>query len=497
MQFKGTILNIIEAKTTIGRLGTTHCLKGDDSISRRHCTFLLSNNELKVVDEGSKYGTTVNNEHNKVTKTPLVLKSGDKIHFGCFENIWEIHHKPDVVESSRKKAKPLEEMPSNVSSLFSSNTSNKSSSTKSKKKFEVVIDSSDEDQPKPSKQSRLRKNVIKDSEEVVPSSSKVNKQPTQRESESIRSQMFFDSDEEKFATSTQNPKSSEEFASAKSLGKHLTIDSDDEICVNVPKKTANTRKRPPCEPIETESAKKAPRLGRNLRSQPAVPKAAEIEENQDTPLPKSSVSKKPEPEKSSKKAETEKSSNKREVENSFTNSIFKKPEPSSTNSRKRESTEDLFSFETNRKRAIKRSKTTDESTIDSTDSSTASSTSMSLPKQRISFKTSNICNPEVYASVEYDIDDSSGWLSSKVANIKVKDEQDADEDETDNTSARVTVSFVANIVRKPINLNASLDSSKIFKKQKYQEPTESISFRKLNVQDVKQLYAKEDDINWD
>lgn len=98
----GAILYIKKIKTSIGRLGCDFELTGDESISRKHAFFTLTDDGLTLEDgvkngvkkENSKYGTFLNDNGTKSGKLelqPVVLKDGDTIRFGMFANEWVVH----------------------------------------------------------------------------------------------------------------------------------------------------------------------------------------------------------------------------------------------------------------------------------------------------------------------------------------------------------------------------------------------------------------------
>lgn len=88
-------------KTSVGRKGTDIEILSDDSISRIHAHFLLSDdNELKLQDSKSKYGIfTINAGVETRIITEAQLKDGDVIRFGRFRNDWivhQLHHKTAI-----------------------------------------------------------------------------------------------------------------------------------------------------------------------------------------------------------------------------------------------------------------------------------------------------------------------------------------------------------------------------------------------------------------
>jgi nibrin len=82
-------------KTTIGRKGSEIELENDQSLSRVHAYFILDGDVLKVQDAKSKYGTFLNRKRNDKDKLDpelqIVLKDGDSVLFGKFNNEWTVH----------------------------------------------------------------------------------------------------------------------------------------------------------------------------------------------------------------------------------------------------------------------------------------------------------------------------------------------------------------------------------------------------------------------
>lgn len=82
---------IKKSKTSLGRLKCDCLITGDDSLSRHHVTFLLTDEGLKLKDEKSKYGTFLNDDGTKshrLNDQPVALKDGDIILFGMFTSEW-------------------------------------------------------------------------------------------------------------------------------------------------------------------------------------------------------------------------------------------------------------------------------------------------------------------------------------------------------------------------------------------------------------------------
>uniref|UniRef100_A0A182KBX7 FHA domain-containing protein n=1 Tax=Anopheles christyi TaxID=43041 RepID=A0A182KBX7_9DIPT len=79
---------------TVGRIGTDLIITGDDSISRNHAMLQPQKDVLKLTDTGSRYGSYVNDNINKIVaiskEHPTDLKAGDKIRFGRCGSIWTV-----------------------------------------------------------------------------------------------------------------------------------------------------------------------------------------------------------------------------------------------------------------------------------------------------------------------------------------------------------------------------------------------------------------------
>ena len=69
-------------------------LQGDDSISRIHAQLNVINGELYITDQGSRYGTYLNDKlqlDEKIeAKVAVKLNLNDRIRFGRFENEWSV-----------------------------------------------------------------------------------------------------------------------------------------------------------------------------------------------------------------------------------------------------------------------------------------------------------------------------------------------------------------------------------------------------------------------
>ncbi|XP_049586792.1 nibrin [Syngnathus scovelli] len=82
----------------VGRKNCDIVLPSDQSISRAHAHFIVTDQTLTMRDT-SKYGTFVNGQP-LVPNTPVELKSGDSIKFGVFQSKFSVDHQMPVVCSS-------------------------------------------------------------------------------------------------------------------------------------------------------------------------------------------------------------------------------------------------------------------------------------------------------------------------------------------------------------------------------------------------------------
>ncbi|XP_070491990.1 uncharacterized protein [Chironomus tepperi] len=494
----GEILNINQDKTSIGRLGTTYVLKNDESISRKHCTFLLKQNELKIIDDGAKYGTTIQNaEVIRVSKEPMTLKDGDKVQFGCYDNIWEIHCKLETRGGIKRKTDDVEAIENSISvSNISKKPKQNPINAKIVDKFDIIIDSDDDIPYKSTRSSRQQKNVINNSKDVLPSSSKVaeskNKKVSQADEKpsqvnkkvdlvnkspqdktetkevpnpvSVRSQTFYDdSDEDIFsATHEENVKNSKGVTN----NRKIIIDSDDDLMAfNVPLKAVNTRKRPTNEVEDGGSSKKIPKTVKNSKNQ--------VTNEIKKVVPQTS---------------TQKTSN-----DEVDKSISRAPASTSQFSRKRDLDDDVFNFDIPNKHQLKKPRHAKKIENNSEEIASTSSASNSTLKA-FSFKTSKISDKEAFASFVYDIDEDSGsWLSTRVSKIKVKDETHDEMDNTGNNSNDSYYSVNVNIVRKNITLDTTCESKKCFQKQKFLETNKVVTLKKLNVEEMNYCYNKKEE----
>jgi pSer/pThr/pTyr-binding forkhead associated (FHA) protein len=498
----GEILNINQEKTTIGRLGTTHVIKNDESISRKHCTFLLKQNELRIIDDGAKYGTTIQNDQiKKVSKEPMTLKDGDKVQFGCYENIWEIHCKHEARAGIKRKSDDVEAI-ENSSSVSNISKKPKENPINAKiiDKFDVIIDSDDDKSSKSSRGARNRKNLINYSEDIIPSTSKnkatenktkkvakidekpsqINKkvdqakesqqdkaesveEPQQPAKEAVRSQIVYDdSDEDIFSPShEENSKKSKSGTN----NRKMIIESDDDLMAfNVPMKAINARKRPTNDIEDGGSSKKIAKTVKNAKNTNEIKKVV--------------------PQRSTKKASSD------EVDKS----ISCAPVNPSQNSRKRDLEDEVFNFDDfPNKHQIKKPRNAKKNEISSEELAPVASISTSSVKS-FSFKTSKISDKEVFASFDYNIDeDSSSWLSTRVSKIKVKDETHDKMDHSVNNSIDSHYSINLNIIRKDISLDTTCESKKSFRKQKFLESNKVVTLKKLNVNEMNYCFSKQEE----
>jgi len=431
-------------------LGTTYVLKNDESISRKHCTFLLNQNELRIIDDGAKYGTTIQNtEINKISKEPMTLKDGDKVQFGCYGNIWEVHCKQESRGGIKRKSDNVETIENSLSiSNISKKPKENPINAKIVDKFDIIIDS-DDDMPKSSRSSRHRAVPVntleisrkRDHENEVCSSDIVNKQQTKKSSGEVlptTSQISrkIDLEGDVFNFDILNK---HQIKTPRNMKKNENANSE-EVIADI---SQTSRKR------ENE----VPNINTHNKSQPKKPRNVKNNEN-------------------------------------ASNGVV--PATTSHISRKRDLEDDVFNFDIPTKHQIKKPRHLKNNENASSERVTAA-TSVSSAKS-FSYKTSKISDKEAFGSFVYDIDEDAGtWLSTRVSNIKVKDEG---HDEMDNSASKIIVppySVNANIVRKKINLDTTAESKKCFQKQKYLESDKVVTLRKLNVQDLNYCYNKKEE----
>lgn len=92
----GTIYYLLpeKSKHIVGRNNADLILKDDSSISRSHACLYPTNDHVKVIDTGSKYGTFCNeNIENKIgikKNEEIKLKNGERVQFGLLDNEWTL-----------------------------------------------------------------------------------------------------------------------------------------------------------------------------------------------------------------------------------------------------------------------------------------------------------------------------------------------------------------------------------------------------------------------
>lgn len=100
---------------TIGRSVDAHvcnfAIPDDPSISRKHATISVSNNELFLQDMGSRYGTFINDFTSKIEAGPKIkLNNKDNVKFGKMSSVWEIHEIHFVTCTSTLKGENLQNL---------------------------------------------------------------------------------------------------------------------------------------------------------------------------------------------------------------------------------------------------------------------------------------------------------------------------------------------------------------------------------------------------
>ncbi|XP_077454469.1 nibrin [Stigmatopora argus] len=96
---KGETHYLLPAKEyVVGRKNCEILLPSDQSISRAHASFIVTDQTLTLRDT-SKYGTVVNGQP-LAADIPVTLKSGDSITFGVFQSKFSVNHLNPVVCSS-------------------------------------------------------------------------------------------------------------------------------------------------------------------------------------------------------------------------------------------------------------------------------------------------------------------------------------------------------------------------------------------------------------
>ncbi|XP_077577688.1 nibrin [Stigmatopora nigra] len=96
---KGESHYLLPAKEyVVGRKNCDILLPTDQSISRAHASFIVTDQTLTLKDT-SKYGTFVNDQR-LAANIPVTLKSGDGITFGVFKSKFSVNHLKPVVCSS-------------------------------------------------------------------------------------------------------------------------------------------------------------------------------------------------------------------------------------------------------------------------------------------------------------------------------------------------------------------------------------------------------------
>lgn len=80
---------------SVGRSGTDLIIGNDQSISRIHSRLIVKDDELRVTDNKSKYGTFLNgqiSDSDKISEQGVIVADGDRILFGKFDSEWTVHH---------------------------------------------------------------------------------------------------------------------------------------------------------------------------------------------------------------------------------------------------------------------------------------------------------------------------------------------------------------------------------------------------------------------
>lgn len=83
----------------------------DPSISRKHATISVSDNELFLQDMGSRYGTSINDFTSKVETGPKIkLNNKDTVKFGKMSSVWKVHEIRFITCTSTLKGENLQNL---------------------------------------------------------------------------------------------------------------------------------------------------------------------------------------------------------------------------------------------------------------------------------------------------------------------------------------------------------------------------------------------------
>ncbi|CAK1547150.1 unnamed protein product [Leptosia nina] len=107
---------------TIGRSidaqNSNFAVPDDPSLSRKHATLSVTNNELFLRDLGSKYGTYINNNIEKVaSEVDHTLHSGDVVRFGKMNCKWNVKQIDFITCTSTLKGENLQRLKINLGKL--------------------------------------------------------------------------------------------------------------------------------------------------------------------------------------------------------------------------------------------------------------------------------------------------------------------------------------------------------------------------------------------
>jgi predicted component of type VI protein secretion system len=113
----GKEVKIPTPECVIGRSSECHLRPRSDAISRRHCSIVVEEGNLKVNDFGSKNGTYVNGRR---VEKQMILKPGDKLQIGplafevCIDHSLGGEKKPKVGSIKEAAVRTKESVPETV-----------------------------------------------------------------------------------------------------------------------------------------------------------------------------------------------------------------------------------------------------------------------------------------------------------------------------------------------------------------------------------------------